>query len=301
MSMSMLKTVLIVTILAIIAAGCTDLRTTLPTTSPGTIRVHDAGWVEKSSSNFHGRFVANAGWDMSLCQSCHGGNYDGGTVDVSCRTCHDQPGGPENCATCHGSANPAPPRDLSGNTATSARGVGAHQKHLTAGTISAVSICSDCHTVPTGLDRPGHVDSPTPAEVPMSSVLASIATNEPGTADFDDTLPLFSPDPTWTAGSLSCANTYCHGTFKNGNPAFAPVWNDLSGTQAACGTCHGDPSRATLALRSRPRTAAEGGTHPAETACVDCHSQVVDANLRFVDKSKHINGMLEVSGSARDY
>ena len=69
-------------------------------------------------------------------------------------------------------------------------------------------------------------------------------------------------------GTLSCANTYCHGNIKNGNSEFAPVWNDVTNTQAACGTCHG---------------------------------QVVDANLRIIDKSKHINGRLEISGASRDY
>ena len=284
-----------------LVVGCADLKTDLPTPASSAIRVHDEGWTDEGSANFHGRYIASAGWDLSLCQSCHGRTYDGGTVSVSCRTCHDQPAGPENCATCHGSTNPAPPRDLGGSTAIASPGVGAHQKHLTAGSISSATLCSDCHSVPTGLRSPGHVDSPLPAEVPMNSSLARTVTNEVGTPDHTNTLPQFSPEPSWSAGSLSCANTYCHGNFKNGNPTFAPVWNDVTGTQAACGTCHGDPSRATAALRARPKTPAEGGTHPAETACADCHSPVVDASLKFVDKSKHINGKLEVFGEVRDF
>ena len=41
---------------------------------------------------------------MKQCQQCHGSNYNGGTAQSSCYNsgCHNTPGGPEACNTCHG-------------------------------------------------------------------------------------------------------------------------------------------------------------------------------------------------------
>ena len=73
--------------------------------------LHGRGWISTASANFHGNAIRAANWDMRSCQACHGTLYDGGKVGVSCRDCHTGGAGPENCATCHGSANnPAPPR-----------------------------------------------------------------------------------------------------------------------------------------------------------------------------------------------
>ncbi|HTK81366.1 MAG TPA: CxxxxCH/CxxCH domain-containing protein [Bacteroidota bacterium] len=289
-----------VVLIGLILAGCAELKKDLPPPS-SPLTVHGEGWEDPASSNFHGKAIRNAKWDMSQCKTCHGRLYDGGVVNVSCRTCHALPGGPENCTTCHGGTNAAPPNDIAGNTSRSAPGVGAHQKHLVGGAISAGSACSECHTVPPSLYSPGHVDSELPAEVPMNGYIATTVTNETPTTDHDAGLPLFSPQPEFDASSISCANTYCHGNFKNGNTAFSPVWNDSSGSQMACGTCHGDVTKATLAGRALPKSVAEGGTHPDSTACSNCHGDVVNSSLVIIDKAKHINGKLNVSGEERDF
>ena len=265
---------------------------------------HPAGW-NSGGATFHGNFISTNAWDMRPCKTCHGEQYDGGRTEVSCRTCHTGGSGPENCTTCHGSANPAPPRDLSGNTSRSAKGVGAHQAHLV-GPLKITGTplpCTACHDVNGAVYDPGHIDATPGAEVPMSISLARIVTNEPGTEDYDATLPLTTPNPSYTRSSATCGNTYCHGTFKNGNPGYAPVWNDTTGTQAACGTCHGDITRPTLAEKALPRTdlLSPPGTHPNVLACYGCHGDVVDQNLRIIDPSKHINGRLNVYGVERDF
>ncbi|MBI4549180.1 MAG: CxxxxCH/CxxCH domain-containing protein [Ignavibacteriae bacterium] len=291
----------VIVFMALCVIGCTELKKDLPPTG-GTLAVHRSGWTDSTSSNFHGTAIRNANWDMMSCQTCHGSKYDGGIVNVSCRTCHNQSAGPEHCTTCHGSSNnAAPPRDIDGNISTTFRGVGAHQKHLIGGSISDGVACSECHSVPPSVYTPGHVDSPLPAEVPMEGYVATTVSNESTTVDWDSSLAVFTPLPSYSPVSATCSNTYCHGNFKNGNTSFAPVWNDATGTQAACGTCHGDTSRATLAERARPKTAAEGGTHPSSTACSACHGDVVNASLSFVNKSKHINGKLNVFGQERDF
>ena len=263
--------------------------------------IHGRGWVDRTSLKFHGKKIAAANWDMRPCQSCHGATYAGGKVPTSCTTCHNQAGGPENCATCHGTTNPAPPRDLSGNTAKTFRGVGAHQIHFLGSTLASAMFCNECHVVPGPIYAAGHIDGTPNAEVVMNNPLARTVTNERGTADWDSTLALFTPNPTYNASQFTCASTYCHGNFKNGNPTFAPVWTDASGAQMACGTCHGDVTKPTTLEKALPKTASEGGTHPQSTSCSACHSGVVDATGKILDPTKHINGKLNVFGQERDY
>ncbi|MEX1277188.1 MAG: CxxxxCH/CxxCH domain-containing protein [Bacteroidota bacterium] len=287
-------------VLVIGLSGCSELNSDLPVPSTGKLQVHPDGWTTPASANFHGNDIRNQGWDMKSCQTCHGSRYDGGIAQNSCRTCHTAQGGPESCSTCHGTTNPAPPRDLSGNTARTARGVGAHQLHVAGGPFSSNISCGECHQVPGAVYVPGHLDTPGPAEVMMTN-LARTVTNEPGTIDYDSQLPLFQPNPTFDQNTLQCSNTYCHGNFKNGNPETALSWTDVSGTAAACGTCHGDVTKTTLAERALPKTLALGGTHPNTTNCVNCHGEVVNASLQFVDKALHANGVLNFRGEKRNY
>lgn len=266
--------------------------------------IHGRGFEDPSSPNFHGKAIAANNWDMRPCQTCHGASYAGGTVPSSCRTCHNQPGGPENCVTCHGTTNPAPPRDLNGNTARTARGVGAHQIHFLGSSLAYPILCNECHVVPGPTYAPGHIDQTPGAEVIMNNELTRTVTNKPGTPNYSPNLPLFTPNPAYDPITLKCSSTYCHGNFKNGNPQFAPVWNDPSGSQMACGTCHGDVTRPTLMLRALPKTAAEGGSHPSIPqgwTCANCHGEVVNANTQIINPSKHINGKLNIAGTEIDY
>lgn len=281
--------------------GCAELKTDLPAPTNSGVQVHADGWANPSAEEFHGNAIRVENWDMRSCQTCHGAVYDGGISGSSCIECHTNSAGPENCATCHGSTNPAPPRDLAGNTARTAKAVGAHQKHFLGSSNAAPTVCSECHIVPPSVYVPGHVDTPGPAEVVFNATLAHTVTNESTTVDFDGSLPLVRPVPQYDASTGSCANTYCHGAFKNGNPDFVPVWNDTSAAQVACGTCHGDVSKPTLAERALPKTPLNGGTHLNVLTCSTCHNGVVDANLRIINASLHMNGKLNVFGQQRDY
>jgi len=122
---------------------------------------HPDGWLDVTSVGFHGQNIRQAHWSMSSCKQCHGEDYKGGTSSISCYQCHQSQAGPEACNVCHGSeANAAPPQDLSGNTATTFIGVGAHQVHyLRFGT------CEICHQIPTSFSDPNHIDASPFAEV----------------------------------------------------------------------------------------------------------------------------------------
>jgi predicted CxxxxCH...CXXCH cytochrome family protein len=273
--------ILLITILSLagLFMSCSDLKQDLPTATSAGPQIHAQGWSVAASANFHGTEIAKNGYDLSSCKECHGPNYSGGTSEASCLTCHSKPGGPENCTVCHGSINAAPPTDLSGNTASSFPGVGTHQSHLLVpDTLGALVACNECHTVPTSLTSPGHIDTTAGAEVQF---LGSVVTSKLAG----------SGTPSYSHGTLKCANTYCHGNFPNGNNV-SPVWNDVSGQYHACGSCHGDPTKSGIGNKALPKTAANGGTHPNNIQCSNCHSAVIDANYKFKG-TLHMNGRLD--------
>jgi predicted CxxxxCH...CXXCH cytochrome family protein len=265
-------------------AGCADLQEQLPPATTADAKIHPDGWVVPAASDFHGKHIRANGWDMTSCQQCHGAlnSTNGGTSGVSCATCHSQPAGPNDCTTCHGGVNAAPPRDLDGATTVTSPGVGAHQFHMVTMTTGKLVQCAECHTVPAVTADSGHIDASLPAEVPMSGALVRTATTG------------VTPNPTYSFTNNTCGGTYCHGSFKNGNLTNAPTWNAPAGTGAACGTCHGNTAATTTAQKALPKTVANGGTHPNYTQCVWCHDQTVNASASIVDGSKHVDGTVQL-------
>lgn len=256
---------------------------------------HVSGWEASTSANFHGNYLKSNNWDLLSCKGCHGSSYDGGVVtDESCMAsqCHvdasQNKKSPEACNTCHGvfrgQANLittwAPPKSVQGDTSISVRGVGAHQKHLATGTIGKAVKCTECHSVPAQAFATGHFDSNLPAEVVMNDTLSRLTTDN-GTV---------VPNPIYNSVNLGCSNVYCHGYFKNGNKNNVVNWTGGS-AEVACGSCHGDPAKPTLAERALP-----GGTHiqSLELPCNYCHYEVVDVNMNIIKKEKHINGNVDL-------
>ena len=212
--------------------------------------------------------------DVTTCGGCHpgtvrsdgtidvgGGLHMNGTVDVTGLT----------CTSCHGDAaraqNPAaPPRGTGGETATTARAVGAHQAHLTGGTIRQAVACGECHVVPTSTAH--------------SNGVVDLAFGPLARSD--------GASPTWDGSS--CSSTYCHGgTITGGGGSnTAPRWTSVGSGQAACGTCHGLPPPAT-----QGHPAVSGGL----TACSGCHPDTVTASGTInLAGGKHINGTVDVTG-----
>jgi predicted CxxxxCH...CXXCH cytochrome family protein len=168
------------------------------------------------------------------------------------------------CTGCHGStANLAPPLSVTGKSATTERGVGAHQQHLVASTWHAPIQCTDCHIVPKKVTDPGHIDTALPAELTWSALATSDGAK-----------------PAWDG--VKCSGTYCHGSTLSGGTATAPVWTKVDGTQSACGSCH-----------SLPPT---GGGHTTNTNCSACHGAVVDASRKIIAPALHIDGKVQASG-----
>jgi len=260
------------------------------------LEIHQRATISDSTSaNFHGKFLKTTGWDISKCATCHGDSFTGGTQSPSCNTsgCHTGAQGPAACNTCHGDFNNpsqiSPPKDLNGNTSPSSPGVGAHTKHVAAFANGASLACSECHTVPSDVNSAGHLGSDGKAELNFgafanksSGAFYNFATNE-------------------------CGNTYCHGNFEFkksdagsttaqlqytadkmvGNNR-SPVWTTSGGSETKCSSCHGIDDTHPSPIGHVPYTIDQ---------CVWCHSSVVDASGTIIDKSKHINGKINVFGT----
>jgi predicted CxxxxCH...CXXCH cytochrome family protein len=215
----------------------------------------------------HGRPppAPHPGWDN--CAACHlNATSDAGLpfVDKALHVNGVVDAAPlANCDGCHGSAlNPAPPRDVSGNSATTLRSVGAHQSHLRDAGIFRVVECSDCHPVPAQTIAPGHAN---------------------GTVELVFSGPAIAGGATPTFDGTSCANTTCHkpdalrtGGTSTGGTHQTPVWTRVDGSQVNCYACHGFPPPA---------------PHPQMFTCETCH-QNYEGGGRFSRPELHVNGSI---------
>jgi len=269
---------ILILITLLMISSCSEINDDI--TPPPTVGVHPEGFGDASSPDFHKYVFRDNDWSFNLqeCQSCHAADYSGGYTNQSCLDCHSQPKGPEACNTCHGVfANPnfiAPPNDLEDNSDKSARGVGAHFKHVYDNEISTNIGCFECHQQPVGDDEyvHEHIDPP-PAKMEFGDF---------SYPDSLDLVPVFNDD-------LTCSNTYCHGAFKFGvieGNNYNPLWNSTTDTDGQCGTCHGEIDEEGNLITPKPT--GHFGSYTI-TQCVMCHPSVVDAEGNIIDKYKHIN------------
>lgn len=283
----------LIIILLVAFFGCADINEDL--NSPIIVKVHGDGFIEKSNVNFHGLQLKTDNWDMYECQSCHGADFAGGTVNKSCNVegCHTYNRGPKECNTCHGDfefkTSIAPPQDLSDNTEITSPGVGAHQVHLI-GTASAKAVsCYECHKHLDGYDDPAHIDGDGRSELVWGE-LATLVTNASVTQNYNSNLPIYTPSPEYDFNNYTCSNTYCHGYFKGGNLDNAPSFTEGS-NGAKCGSCHGNPDTGS-SLPPSP--------HPQVTQCQFCHAEVAVSDS-IIAPEYHVNGKLYLYGNEIEF
>lgn len=162
------------------------------------------------------------------------------------------------CTACHGSDDsPAPPPDLSGDTAPSAIGVGAHVAHLNPDRARPLA-CGECHELPSEEHPLSHVDGG------AASVTFSGVATARGAA------------PSWTPETLSCQSTWCHGGGRD-DDTDSPEWTAEASLD--CGGCHGTPPPA---------------PHPAANQCQSCHAEVTSGPETIQAPLLHVNGIVEV-------
>ncbi|HEX7597678.1 MAG TPA: CxxxxCH/CxxCH domain-containing protein, partial [Polyangia bacterium] len=219
--------------------------------------VHTAGVMNPAEPDFHGTAVidANGQYDLRLCQSCHGKDLKGGASTPSCLTCH-QGGGAKACGACHA----YPPA------------TGAHAIHSVGGVLAKQVACSTCHPDhkaaedhaygSDGLLRSG------PAQVALSGLAALTPANGKRLAP-----------PTWDPTLRTCNNVYCHGATTPDSAAVtnSPSWDGPPRPASqACSYCHGTPPN------------GAGGK-----LCATCHRSVVDAQVKLINTSLHLNGTVD--------
>lgn len=262
--------------------NCSEVQDDI-TQAPILEGVHPDGFAKLGSDDFHSFTLQNTNWDLEQCQKCHASNFSGGTAGVSCLDCHTSSEGPKACNTCHGvfadETRIAPPNDISGNSETTAEGVGAHTSHVYENELTLNISCFECHPSQSGEGDfvKAHIDG-LPAEISFGELATS-----------DLSAPGFNKN------EVTCSNIYCHGNFefkKEDSESqwiytdslivgenFSPKWTKVDDTQAACGTCHLLP----------PTGHLNAGNDPDAATCKGCHTAVFneDGSLNtFV----HING-----------
>ena len=220
------------------------------------------------------------------CATCHGaGNtattvvaatHVDGTVNLSrtgCTLCHGDLTQTAVAATSNASAPGfnAAAADTTGATAATAAAVGAHAAHLNGTRWRATALaCNECHTVP-GAGDVAHATGVGSGGARAVIAFGTLAR----TGGITTAAYAGSTTGTGANGAGTCSNVYCHGNFQNGATTLAPSW--LGGVAAAaCGTCHGTPP---------------GGTHPANSACQNCHTGYT---VSSINPANHLNGSVQV-------
>ena len=278
---------------------------------------HGGAFMDSNAKSTHPKWNGGAG--EAACGTCHGLPPQSHKAN-RCEVCHikvaavsdtghsivdktrhvdgkvslgDESG---TCWACHGSPNnPAPPRDLSGNSdPTTSTAIGAHQAHLQAHRLRGPIACGECHLVPQAVTDPGHLDDP---DLRAQVFPSTIATT--GLAFKDGATPAFD----FTKGT--CASVYCHGggtllgTDMTTTLHRSPIWTGGT-SEAVCGSCHGFPP----VDSNHTAGAVHSGTAfvPGITHCADCHDKTIHSDGSFIFSgagatlsSTHINGVVDVT------
>jgi hypothetical protein len=235
-----------------------------------------AGWLgPRANADHHGRrwYLGNQQKDNNAvqCTNCHGADYNGGSVGVSCNNaaCHDSKKW-KACSFCHGTEPlMSPPVGVYLETSTNTRAVGRHVVHLTQNPYHEPFECTTCHVVPTAgdvqhalqyvpsenLSQPGHH-----GDVVFSGRGAGMS------FDANDTLG----DPVVARGTCSGG---CHSDGAGGPPKVIAYWAGGAWTPG-CGNCH-DAS---------PQTKKHGAHQ--NFACSTCHP--------IPPHAAHVNGKSNV-------
>ncbi|HTL38950.1 MAG TPA: CxxxxCH/CxxCH domain-containing protein [Kofleriaceae bacterium] len=233
-------------------AGCAVEREPATCTDCAAQGVHPAGFADP---RMHGKEVERRGWDLALCQSCHGQDYSGNASAPSCLSCHEKR--PDACDTCH-AEHPT---------------TAAHGAHLA----KDVS-CSDCHAVPSSWEA--HRRPSTREGLVTFGSLAKAGGAMPAWdgAKCTNVYCHGAAQPTWTGGPSQAACGSCHGTppasHAQSTCATCHTSKHIDGVvdvNTSCnGGCHGDAQSAAPATGAH-RAHLRGGFFSQPLACSECH------------------------------
>lgn len=264
---------------------------------------HAAGWANPNSHGAAAKSAPTSTTGFSLCQTCHGNDFTGGTANQSCFTCHqagttgtpphafpwlpgdtyvhtttDQGNAPE-CALCHLN-NRTPP---SYATVPAGTTPGCFNNTL----CHATPTCGTCHAIPpNGAVSPNVAGQHAP-HIAVSTIIVC-ATCHTGAGDgttalhqndivdviIDPTYNAKSGSASYNATNNTCSNVSCHGGQTT------PGW--LSGTvidvNTQCTSCHGSGTTQYNGYNS-----GEHSLHVSSQgiACTTCHDTTLLAVNHF--------------------
>lgn len=247
-----------------IADGATPECASTPTdTITGTGGAyHPPGWEDAPDHGVTTNVSAGIDPNGSDCRDCHGADLTGGTVSVSCDSCH-QAGWRDDCTYCHGGeldTTGAPPQDIDDNADPDTISFPDHAAHVTGPRHPAYD-CVQCHNKPTDALTTGHLFDDGSA----------------GRAELDFSAGISSQGaPT---GSNTCGNLWCHGDGAGHNGTVSIGDGPLD-----CTSCHSTG----FGLNG------EHGEHLGEGVdCAECHPDVSDS-MAIIDDDHHVDGEVQV-------
>ncbi|NVN98349.1 MAG: CxxxxCH/CxxCH domain-containing protein [Geobacteraceae bacterium] len=209
--------------------------------------------------------------NITYCLGCHSVTGSGSNPNApACTSCHisSPQASPSNCVSCHA----MPP---SGPTYPNI-----NKSHTAHSSLNVTAICAECHS---GLGA-GTYNHYSRSQLRTTSV-------QPNPVKFGTLAKTGGVAPTFTLSTGVCANTYCHGATLLGGSNPNPVWGDAT-YLTGCGVCHGFP----------PSTPEHTGSNvTSATPCMGCHPHVNATNTGFTDPTKHINGVIDASGTGHAF
>jgi predicted CxxxxCH...CXXCH cytochrome family protein len=263
---------------------------------------HPVGWNSPSQHGVSAKAQPSVSGGFSLCQSCHGSDFTGGTTQTSCFTCHGvnaphapapwlggtythattDPGNASVCALCHmnganSSVQPSPP-------APAGTAPGCFNNTL----CHATPTCGSCHGIPPA----GTISPDVAGKHAVHSSLATAlicaschsgagtgtAKHQDGTVDvaFDALYNAKSGAGSFNATASTCSNVSCHGGQTT------PSW--LTGTinvNTQCTACHASGN----AVGTPQYNSYYSGEHPKHSSygCTECHDTTKLASVHFND------------------
>lgn len=238
--------------------------------------VNESSTTDSTGTRYHPSDFADpvnhgmdAKYQRDTCISCHGADLSGGSVGVSCDSCHPS-GWRSDCVFCHGGTDNttgAPPSDIDNlNTSLS---FSPHGQHVTQGDHPAYD-CVQCHVKPTDVTASGHfiVGDATPglAEVSFSGGLSAAGQYNTGT----------------------CSNLYCHGNGQGDNGTVS------SSASVGCGDCHGVDAGGEAAW-NRMSGQHQKHMNDARLSCDTCHGTVTDGRDAIIGPTLHVDGTVQVT------
>ena len=251
-----------------------------------------------ASANHHGfgYFLANHGVDDKgvACTTCHGADYGGGVVAVSCNdstiNCHGvnaatngTNGDWHSCNFCHGNATQEnPPQGVADESTNLTLAVGRHMAHVTASATTHTAIdCTRCHTLPAAGDV-AHTQQYVPTadlstaghHGDVTFPAPSAAVNSTGAMVWDVTAVLGAP----VAERGTCMGA-CHSNGRGGAPAVTPYWAGGTWTAGLCSNCH-------AATPTTGHHTDHLGGNGFVVYCTSCHPAANTAS--------HVNGLRDV-------